>query len=92
MIEQKRIVADEAKIFLELLAAAIHHNSVTLIQLAPEQWHVILALARTYNVLPLVFEKASENKSFLSLPEYQQLAFETMALVAGQARRTPLCN
>ncbi|WP_412853140.1 nucleotidyltransferase family protein [Amedibacillus dolichus] len=33
-------------------------------------------------------EKASENDKFNNLPIYSQLAFETMPVVAGQARRT----
>lgn len=88
MAEQKKVITGEAKLFVELLAAVMHGNSITQTSLTQNQWHDILELARIHSVLPLIFEKASENKSFLSLPEYQQLAFETMAIVAGQARRT----
>lgn len=36
----------------------------------------------------IVFEKASEQSDFISLTEYPQLMMETIATVAGQARRT----
>ena len=52
------------------------------------RWEEILKLARGHNVLALIFEKASENVTFNTLKEYQQLAYETMTIVAGQARRT----
>lgn len=76
------------KVFLMLLSSCIHKNSTSNIEMTSDEWRKIINLARVHNVLPLVFEEASENESFISLPEYQQVAFETMSIVAGQARRT----
>lgn len=45
-------------------------------------------MSKKHNLLPLIFEKASEDNNFVGLPVYQRLALETMSIVAGQARRT----
>lgn len=75
-------------IFLELLSSSIHYTPVSDLSLHPDEWNAVFTLARAHNVLPLVFEKASEDENFTALPEYQQHEFETMSIVAGQARRT----
>lgn len=74
--------------FLELLSESIHCDRISNSFLHPDEWNAIFTLARAHNVLALVFEKASEAENFTDLSVYQQLAFETMSIVAGQARRT----
>lgn len=74
--------------FLNLLSASIHLSSVGTLPLNFDEWYEVLTLAQSHNVLPLVFEKASECEAFTVLPEYQRLTVEIMATVAGQARRT----
>lgn len=74
--------------FLQLLSYCNFNVSSADMPLEIAKWHEVFSLARSHNVLPLIFEKVSENESFTALMEYQQIAFETMSLVAGQARRT----
>lgn len=74
--------------FLNVLSACVHHTPFNNPSLSFDEWRAVITLARAHNVLALVFEKASEDDNFTELPEYQQLAFETMSVVAGQARRT----
>lgn len=74
--------------FLNLLSASIHLSSAGTLHLNSDEWHEVLTLAQSHNVLPLVFEKVSECEAFTILPEYQSLTVEIMATVAGQARRT----
>lgn len=73
---------------LNLLSACANHTPLNNLSLSFDEWRAVIALARAHNVLALLFEKASEDENFTALPEYQQLIFETMSLVAGQARRT----
>lgn len=73
---------------LNLLSACVNHTLLNNLSLSFDEWRAVITLARAHNVLALFFEKASEDENFTALPEYQQLIFETMSLVAGQARRT----
>ena len=74
--------------FLHILSSCINNTAVPQMNLCQQEWEEVVRIARAHNVFPLIFEKASENESFVSLPEYQQYAFEVMSIVAGQARRT----
>ena len=61
--------------FLNALSACVHHTPFNNPSLSFDEWRAIITIARAHNVLALVFEKASEDENFMSLPEYQQLAF-----------------
>lgn len=62
--------SNEEMLFLKLMAASIHDVSFDA-QLEIANWEEIFNIAHSQNILPLIFEKASENKSFLSIPQYQ---------------------
>lgn len=86
MIQEKDQILN---IFLKLLSASVNNNgSLFNDSLTQSEWEQIISLSRKHNILPLIFEIASENTSFINLEEYQQLSFEVMSIVAGQTRRT----
>lgn len=74
--------------FLQLLAASIENRKVPEVLLTADEWKRIMELSKRHNVFPLIFETASTSESFINLPEYQHYAIDTMAIVAGQTRRT----
>lgn len=85
----KRSLSDKpVQTFLNLLSACIHDTSVPAPALRDEEWKAVVALAKAHNVLPLVFEKASECDNFLCWREYPQTAALAMTIAAEQAQRT----
>ena len=57
-------------VFLKLLDAAVHENTEKNIAIFPD-WPAIFTLAKNHNVLPLIFEAASEYEDFVNLPNYK---------------------
>ncbi len=74
--------------FLTLLSAYVQDISLPDRSITLDEWREVINLARAHNIFALVFEKASENTSFINMPEYPQWSLEVMSIVAGQARRT----
>lgn len=74
--------------FLQILSASVHNTPFFEVPLTESQWITMFEFARSHNVVPIVFEKACESRNFTEMPDYTRLSMETMAIVAGQARRT----
>ena len=77
-----------ANTLFRLISKVINNSSISNLNLTEEEWKTVFTLARAHNILPLIFESASENSNFIASPDYQSLMFETMTAVASQARRT----
>lgn len=73
---------------MTLLSESIHNTSSSDLFLSPEEWKTVLKLAKAHNVLPLVFERASEHTSFTELQPYPKYAVSAMRIVATQAKQT----
>lgn len=76
------------KTFLNMLSSCIHDTPFADPSLSQEEWKSLAKLAKAHNVLPLIFEKASEFDNFCALEEYLQIAAQAMTIVAEQSRRT----
>ena len=51
-------------------------------------WNEIFVLAKNHNVLPLIFEAASEIESFTESTDYPKFMLVSMKWISQQARRT----
>ena len=60
----EKILTNYEKIFLKLLSMSIHKHTFFNTKLTSGEWKRVFTLESTQNVLPLVVEYASENKSF----------------------------
>lgn len=76
------------QVFLNLLSACIHDVYIPTSTLSDEEWMSVVKLAKTHNVLPLIFEKASQREDFLKWKEYPRIATLAMTMVAEQTQRT----
>lgn len=58
----KHELTNESKKVLLLSGSQNNQPISTILLLVQEEWKNIISIAKMYNILPLVFEKASENE------------------------------
>lgn len=79
-MDEKITLFVESKMLLELLDSAIHGTVTFNSIMSTGQWLFIIDMARKHNVLPLIFEKASDQSNFISLQNILSLRWKQWLL------------
>ena len=86
MEKQVTILEPIIRVFLLLLDKSVHENAEVFS--TPVDWPAVFTLAKNHNVLPLIFEAASEYEDFVNSPNYQTYMTISMQWIMRQARHT----